>query len=268
MQDQTGKQKTLALLIDADNISAQAIKEILDKVSSLGNVCVKRMYGDWTTPNLSSWKKVMQEYALQPVQQFAYTTKKNSTDGAMMIDAMDLMYTNRFDGFCICSSDSDFTRLAIRLREQGLSVHGFGRSRTPVSFVSACSEFSYIDSASQESDPKPSVKPKATAPAAHAATKAPTPAQDMPAEQSSGAKRIIHDAIESCKDKTGWASGALLGKAVDPKHFGCKKLMTLVGKFPENFEVQFRLNDSGNRLMFLRNKPGQNTRPQTGSSLH
>jgi hypothetical protein len=244
MQDKAGEGiKNLAVLIDADNVSAAVVEAMLSKISELGYACVKRMYGDWTTPSLGGWKKVMLEHALQPIQQFAYTTGKNSTDGAMMIDAMDLMYTQRFDGFCICSSDSDFTRLAMRLREQGLAVYGFGEHKTPVSFVSACSDFTYIETFKESAVPSPKLG---------ATTKT---AENKPRPATAGAKRAIYDAIEACKDGTGWCAGALLGNRVSPKSFGCKRLKDMVGQFPDNFEIQWRdIGEPNNHLMFVRNK--------------
>ncbi|POS68537.1 hypothetical protein DHEL01_v213069 [Diaporthe helianthi] len=134
----------LALLIDGDNVSAKVITGVLAEVAKHGTASVRRIYGDWTQPNLGPWKKCLLEHSIQPVQQFAYTTGKNATDGAMIIDAMDLLYTGRFDGFCLISSDSDFTRLAVRIREQGLTVYGFGEGKTPRPFVSACDRFYYF----------------------------------------------------------------------------------------------------------------------------
>jgi len=135
----------LAVLIDGDNASAKVITALLAEIAHYGTASVKRIYGDWTQPNLSAWKAVLLEHSLQPVQQFAYTAGKNATDGAMIIDAMDLLYTNRFAGFCLVSSDSDFTRLASRLREQGVTVYGFGERKTPRPFITACDKFVYFD---------------------------------------------------------------------------------------------------------------------------
>lgn len=135
----------LALLVDGDNVSAKVITGVLTEIAKHGTASVRRIYGDWTQPNLGPWKKCLLEHSIQPVQQFAYTTGKNATDGAMIIDAMDLLYTGRFDGFCLVSSDSDFTRLAVRIREQGLTVYGFGERKTPRPFVSACDKFYYFN---------------------------------------------------------------------------------------------------------------------------
>lgn len=135
----------LAVLIDADNISATVIKSLLAKVDTLGQVLVKRIYGDFTSPASASWKKVLHKHSIKPMQQFAYTKRKNATDSALIIDAMDLLYTQRFDGFCLVSSDSDFTSLAIRLREEGIKVFGFGEQKTPESFCKACYQFVFIE---------------------------------------------------------------------------------------------------------------------------
>lgn len=135
----------LALLIDGDNTSPRYIADLLDAVRRYGTPTVKRIYGDWTKPDLGGWKDCLLEHSIQPIQQFAYTTGKNATDGAMIIDAMDLLSSNRFSGFCLVSSDSDFVRLAVRIREQGLPVYGFGGCKTPRPFVTACDRFIYLE---------------------------------------------------------------------------------------------------------------------------
>jgi len=143
---------TLALLIDGDNASPKIVAGLLAEVAKYGVASVRRIYGDWTKPNLGGWKSCLLEHSIQPIQQFAYTTGKNATDGAMIIDAMDLLNTGRFDGFCIVSSDSDFARLAARIREQGVTVYGFGERKTPRPFVTACDKFIYLDVLQQEGD--------------------------------------------------------------------------------------------------------------------
>ena len=137
--------QTLALLIDGDNASPKIVDGLLAEIANYGAASVKRIYGDWTKPNLNGWKDCLLEHSIQPVQQFAYTIGKNATDGAMIIDAMDLLYTGRFSGFCIVSSDSDFARLAARVREQGVTVYGFGERKTPRPFITACDKFVYFD---------------------------------------------------------------------------------------------------------------------------
>src|SRR5690349_5873370 len=141
----TDSNASLAVLIDADNAQASIIEGLLSEVAKFGVASVKRIYGDWTTPNLGQWKTVLLDHSIQPIQQFRYTTGKNATDSAMIIDAMDLLYTGTFDGFCIVSSDSDFTRLASRIRESGKRVYGFGEKKTPQPFVAACDRFIYTE---------------------------------------------------------------------------------------------------------------------------
>ncbi|QUW19361.1 NYN domain-containing protein [Agrococcus sp. Marseille-Q4369] len=135
----------LAVLIDADNVPPSRAAAVLAEVARLGTASVKRVYGDWTKPNLGGWKKVASEHVIQPMQQFANTAGKNATDSALIIDAMDLLYTRRFQGFCIVSSDSDFTRLASRIREEGVTVYGFGERKTPEAFRNACDRFTYFE---------------------------------------------------------------------------------------------------------------------------
>lgn len=142
----------LAVLIDADNTSTKIIESLLQEVAKFGTAHVKRIYADWTSPQMNSWKKVINKFALLPIQQFAYTTGKNATDSALIIDAMDLLYTEKFDGFCIVSSDSDFTKLANRVRQDGLIVYGFGKKNTPQAFVSACDRFICTDFLDLEND--------------------------------------------------------------------------------------------------------------------
>lgn len=137
--------KHLALLIDGDNASPKIVRGLMAEIANYGTASVKRIYGDWTAPNLKGWKECLLEHSIQPIQQFAYTTGKNATDGAMIIDAMDLLYTGRFAGFCIISSDSDFARLAARIREQAVTVYGFGERKTPRPFITACDKFVYFD---------------------------------------------------------------------------------------------------------------------------
>ncbi|KAF2805477.1 uncharacterized protein BDZ99DRAFT_466468 [Mytilinidion resinicola] len=135
----------LALLIDGDNVSSKIIVGLMAEIANYGTASVRRIYGDWTNPSLKSWKACLLDHSILPIQQFAYTTRKNSTDGAMIIDAMDLLYTGRFSSFCLVSSDSDFTRLAARIREQGITVYGFGERKTNSAFIAACDKFVYFD---------------------------------------------------------------------------------------------------------------------------
>ncbi|GAA3598607.1 NYN domain-containing protein [Agrococcus terreus] len=141
----TTPQDLLAVLVDADNVAPSRIGAVLTEVARVGTASVKRVYGDWTSPRLSSWKSAASEHVIQPIQQFANTAGKNATDSALIIDAMDLLHAGRFDGFCIVSSDSDFTRLASRIREEGVTVYGFGERKTPESFRNACDSFTYLE---------------------------------------------------------------------------------------------------------------------------
>ncbi|MDP3616507.1 MAG: NYN domain-containing protein, partial [Rhodoferax sp.] len=152
----TSNNERLAVLIDADNAQASVIQELLAEVSRYGTATIKRAYGDWTTQNLRGWKDVLHKLAIQPIQQFAYTTGKNSTDASLIIDAMDVLHTGSVDGFCLVSSDSDFTRLATRIREAGLVVYGFGERKTPEPFVAACDKFIYTEILREDEDEKES----------------------------------------------------------------------------------------------------------------
>ena len=145
MPQQNDRDLRLAVLIDADNASRTAMRDVMAEIAVYGTPTIKRIYGDWTTPNMASWKPILLENAITPIQQYSYTTGKNSTDSAMIIDAMDVLYTGRCDGFVIVSSDSDFTRLAIRLREAGMKVIGMGEKKTPQPFIASCDKFVYIE---------------------------------------------------------------------------------------------------------------------------
>ncbi len=204
----------LAVLIDADNAQAAIIHELLAEVSRYGTASVKRAYGDWTTPGLRKWKDVLHEMAIQPIQQFSYTTGKNSTDSALIIDAMDLLHTGRLNGVCLVSSDSDFTRLATRIRESGLVVYGFGERKTPKPFVAACDKFIYSDI----------LKPAKTG---EAQTKA----------QAEPLKPMLIDAVNAAAQDDGWANLGTVGSALqkispsfDPRNYGFQKLGELVRK--------------------------------------
>lgn len=148
----TTNNTNLALLIDGDNVSPKIIAGLMAEIANYGTASVRRIYGDWTSPSLKNWKGCLLNHSITPMQQFAYTSGKNSTDGAMIIDAMDLLYTGRFSSFCIVSSDSDFTRLAARIREQGVTVYGFGERKTNTAFIAACDKFMYFDVLTVESE--------------------------------------------------------------------------------------------------------------------
>jgi hypothetical protein len=207
----TGK---LAVLIDADNAQASTVQELLAEVSRYGTASVKRAYGDWTTPNLKGWKDVLHKLAIQPMQQFNYTTGKNATDSSLIIDAMDLLHAGGLDGFCLVSSDSDFTRLATRIREAGLLVYGFGQKKTPQSFVAACDKFVYTEI----------LEPQKVQTAQESQSIAPL-------------EPMLRAAIDASAREDGWAALAGVGSMMlknnpsfDSRNYGCPKLGELVRK--------------------------------------
>ena len=157
-----GNIEKLAVLIDADNAQPSIVEDLLSEIAKYGTASVKRIYGDWTRPGLKGWKEVLLQFSIQPIQQFQYTTGKNATDSAMIIDAMDLLYSDKFDGFCIVSSDSDFTKLASRIREAGLFVYGFGERKTPAAFVSACDKFIFTEVLRSKDDDSETIRRKTT----------------------------------------------------------------------------------------------------------
>lgn len=210
---------SLAVLIDADNANPGIVDGLLAEVAKFGVASVKRIYGDWTTPNLGAWKQVLLEHSIQPVQQFRYTTGKNATDSAMIIDAMDLLYSGTYDGFCIVSSDSDFTRLASRLREAGKRVMGFGEKKTPKPFVSACDRFIYTE-VFLPAENKPEVaKAKLT----------------NELRQDTRLMNLVRKAIEETSDEDGWANLSGVGSNVSKqapefqaRNYGYAKLSDLI----------------------------------------
>ncbi|NKL24214.1 NYN domain-containing protein [Rhizobium leguminosarum] len=211
-------QDTLALLIDGDNASPKIVTGLLAEIANYGIASVKRIYGDWTKPNLNGWKACLLEHSIQPVQQFAYTTGKNATDGAMIIDAMDLLYTGRFSGFCIVSSDSDFARLAARIREQGVTVYGFGERKTPRPFITACDKFVYFDVLGEPAEEAgASAVPGRKVAAARTAMKALIPEKTEPEKavpaQSGPAKGKLDDAALQMLEKAVSASADEDGRA-------------------------------------------------------
>ncbi len=221
-----------AVLIDADNISDKYISIILEEAAGNGTITYKRIYGDWTNPKLSSWKKVLLDNSIIPMQQYSYTVGKNATDAAMIIDAMDILYSKNVEGFCLVSSDSDFTRLAARLREAGMQVIGMGESKTPQPFISACNQFKYLDKlyekAKQES----------------AAAAAEQSAEDPKARELERVNGVIRSIIENFSDDEGWIFSGKLGDQIskrlpdfDVRNFGYSKLtqfMTSQGEYEVN----------------------------------
>jgi uncharacterized LabA/DUF88 family protein len=232
----------LAVLIDADNARPAIIEGLLAEVAKYGTAHVKRSYGDWTKPDLNGWKEVLLRYSIQPIQQFRYTVGKNATDSAMIIDALDLLYTGRFDGFCIVSSDSDFTRLASRIRESGLMVYGFGEKKTPEPFRTACDKFIYTEVLAATD---------ATSTEAEAAPKKRT-AKELRGD--SRLMNLLRGAIEAASDDTGWASLGVVGSIInkqspdfDSRNYGYSKLSGLIGGLGL-FETEERHIGNGKHL--------------------
>lgn len=260
----------LAVLIDADNAQAAVIENLLAEVARYGEATVKRIYGDFTASQSSAWKKVLQKFAIKPVQQFAYTTGKNSTDSALIIDAMDLMYTKKFDGFCLVTSDSDFTGLAVRIREEGLSVFGFGETKTPEAFIKACHKFIYTEVLRTQTDPisePANTKHSEPHTAAHTASDTHVPVTSntaAPADPKTPApkfpKREIIDALEQSGDDSGWSNLGTFNNYMiklksdfDPRLYGFKKISDLVKSRTDIFEVEER-NISGYKQLYVRAK--------------
>jgi len=222
----TSSDAKLAVLIDADNTSPDVVEVLLAEIAKYGVASVKRAYGDWTRENLKGWKKNVNEHAIRPVQQFAYTTGKNATDGAMIIDAMDLLYAGRFDGFCLITSDSDFTGLASRLREAGVTVYGFGERRTPAALVAACDRFLYLDVLRSSATPD------------EASADAPPKTQRSSAAQLKRDARLVslvRAGLSAASDDEGWANLGAVGSHIanqasdfDPRNWGYGKLVDLV----------------------------------------
>jgi len=245
---ETIKELRLAVLIDADNVSSTTIKGIMEEIAKYGTPTFKRIYGDWTKPNLSGWKTVLLENAITPIQQYSYTTGKNSTDSAMIIDAMDILYSGQVEGFCIISSDSDFTRLAIRLREAGMKVFGFGEKKTPTPFISACDKFIYIEILSTTKK----VQPKATSVTKKEKNKPVVPAKEPLGKIDKEIIKLIADSVDDLADDSGWAFLGQLGNLIlkkqpnfDPRNYGFTKLVRLI-KSINQFEVQERDTGKGN----------------------
>jgi len=239
------KTDSLAVLIDADNAQPGIVENLLTEIATYGVASVKRIYGDWTSPGLKGWKEVLLQYSIQPVQQFAYTKGKNATDSAMIIDAMDLLYTNHFEGFCIVSSDSDFTRLASRIRETGLTVYGFGEQKTPSPFVSACDKFIYTEVLRASNDESSAIAKKTS----------------VELKKDTRLVNLLRNAVEASSDDSGWAQlgpvGSNLAKQsseFDPRNYGFVKLGELVTA-TKLFELAERPIGTGNsKALYVRDK--------------
>ena len=240
----------LAVLIDGDNIPSANVKEMMEEIAKYGNPTIKRIYGDWTRPTLSKWKNILLENAITPIQQYGYTIGKNATDSAMIIDAMDILYSEKVDGFCLVSSDSDFTRLATRLREAGMSVIGIGEKKTPNPFIVACDKFIYIEILKNHSDDSESGINK-NKPSGKANIDKVTPK----------VIKLISSTISDLADDDGWAFlgdvGNLLQKKqpnFDSRNYGFQKLTPLI-KSTKAFEIEQRESPKGRfKLIYVKNK--------------
>lgn len=239
------KTENLAVLIDADNAQPSIVEGLLSEIAKYGTANVKRIYGDWTVPGLKGWKEILLQYSIQPIQQFRYTVGKNATDSAMIIDAMDLLYTNKFNGFCIVSSDSDFTKLASRIREAGLFVYGFGEKKTPSPFVSACDKFIFTEVLRNKDDDNEKISRKT----------------DSELKQDSKLVNLLRNAVEGSSDDSGWALLSVVGSNIakqapefDARNYGYKKLGELVAA-TKLFENEARVvGDGPSKAIYLKDK--------------
>jgi uncharacterized LabA/DUF88 family protein len=240
----------LAVLIDGDNIPSAYIKEMMEEIAKYGNPTIKRIYGDWTKPRLSKWKSILLENALTPIQQYGYTTGKNATDSAMIIDAMDILYSEKVNGFCLVSSDSDFTRLATRLREAGMQVFGIGEKKTPESFIVACDKFIYIEILKYQPGGSETEL-----------TKSKTSQKDNIDKITPKVIKLISSTISDLADEDGWAFlgdvGNLLQKKqpnFDSRNYGFQKLTPLINSI-NKFEIEQRESTKGRfKLIYVKNK--------------
>ncbi|MEO8253451.1 MAG: NYN domain-containing protein [Flavobacterium sp.] len=253
---QNTKELKLAVLIDADNVPYSNVKGMMEEITKFGTPTTKRIYADWTKPNANGWKGVLLEHAITPIQQYSYTTGKNSSDSALIIDAMDLLYSGKLDGFCIVSSDSDFTRLAIRLRESGMKVIGIGEQKTPKPFISACDRFIFIevlDGAIKKKTAKAvidSKKPveKTTAKVAEKTVEKPI---EKPLNKiDERTIDLIEDSIDDLADDSGWAFLGDVGNLIvkkkpefDPRNYGFTKLTPMLKSLTDILEIDERDSD-------------------------
>ena len=238
---QDTKELKLAVLIDADNVPYSNVKGMMEEITKFGTPTTKRIYADWTKPNAGGWKSVLLEHAITPIQQYSYTVGKNSSDSAMIIDAMDLLYSDKVDGFCIVSSDSDFTRLAIRLRESGMKVIGIGEQKTPNSFIVACDRFIYIEVLDGAIKKK---LPKRTASDTKKATPKSLNKIDLQTIE------LIESTIEDIGDDSGWAFLGDVGNLIvkkktefDPRNYGFSKLTPMLKSLTDILEIDERDSD-------------------------
>lgn len=256
----------LAVLIDGDNIPSAYVKEMMEEIAKYGNPTIKRIYGDWTKPHLSKWKNMLLENAITPIQQYGYTVGKNATDSAMIIDAMDILYTEKVDGFCLVSSDSDFTRLATRLREAGMKVYGIGEKKTPNPFIVACDKFIYIEILKNQSEREEETSN----------TEKSVSSKSSVDKITSKEIKFIAATIDDVADDDGWAFlgdvGSLLQKKqpnFDSRNYGFQKLTPLIKSIPE-FEIDRRGDSKGHfKLIYVRikeSKPKVNSKSKKQST--
>ncbi len=229
---ETIKELKLAVLIDADNVPYSNVRGMLEEIAKYGTPTFKRIYGDWTRPTLSGWKTVLLENAITPIQQYSYTTGKNSSDSALIIDAMDILYTGGVDGFCIVSSDSDFTRLATRLREAGMKVFGIGEKKTPAPFIASCNKFIYIEILKKEEKINLNIKT--------ATKESIKKTNQIVATINKDLVKLITDSINDIDEEDGWVFLGVLGNLIlkkqpdfDPRNYGHKKLVDLIKSIPK-----------------------------------
>ena len=244
----TNNENKLAVLFDADNVPYSHVKEMLDEITKYGNPTIKRIYGDWTKPSISGWKSVLLENAIIPVQQYSYTTGKNATDSAMIIDAMDILHLGQVDGFCIVSSDSDFTRLATRLREAGKYVIGIGEKKTPKPFIVSCDKFIYIEILGNNETPNVH-ESKTTKEVSK-----PTKAKDI---IGNDIINLLNQSIDDLADDSGWAFLADVGNLIlkkkpdfDPRNYGFSKLTPLIESCKTHFTID-RRNSGDSRIKHI-----------------
>lgn len=271
---QTIKELKLAVLIDADNVPYSNVKGMMEEIAKFGTPTTKRIYADWTKPNANGWKNVLLEHAITPIQQYSYTVGKNSSDSALIIDAMDLLYSGKLDGFCIVSSDSDFTRLAIRLRESGMKVIGIGEQKTPKPFISACDRFIFIevlDGAIKKTRKTTSAQTKSPKPAATTVItgtkKAVDPSNSEQVQQKEAPNKIdgetielIEDTLDAIGDDDGWAFLGDVGNLIvkkkpefDPRNYGFSKLTPMLKSLTDILEIDERESDKkGIKHVFVR----------------
>jgi len=256
------KDTKIAVLIDGDNIPSAYVREMMEEIAKYGKITIKRIYGDWTNPKLNKWKKVLLENAITPIQQYGYTVGKNATDSAMIIDAMDILYSGKVTGFCIVSSDSDFTRLATRLREAGKDVYGMGEKKTPKPFIVSCDKFIYIEILKAQEEEEEVVVAVNGSGATKTKTRTKRKIKKSTVEKiTPKVIRLLTNTISDCADEDGWAFlgdvGGLIQKKqpnFDSRNYGFLKLTPLINSIGR-FEIERRENQRGRfKLIYVRTK--------------